>query len=143
MCNKAIVCDLDNTLIMTAQLLGEPNNWQYFRDNCDREDVTVNESVKNLICFYAIFGYEIIFLTARDECIAKKTNKHLLRIFNMDYPFWELYMRDEGDLREAHEMKKSKLIDLIDDYDIELFIDDEEQNCLMAKELGLTVLRVV
>ena len=80
-------------------------------------------------------------MTARNEHNRKATIKKLDSIF--DCKFYMLSMRDNDDLREPFEVKRDKLKSLMEHFDISLFVDDNQLNCEMAKELGITTLKVV
>ena len=52
-------------------------------------------------------------------------------------------MRKDGDLRPSDRVKKEHLQDIMEHYDVTLFIDDDLSTCEMAKELGVLALRRV
>ena len=52
-------------------------------------------------------------------------------------------MRKDGDYRPSAEVKRDHLKEIMKKYKVTLFIDDEIENCEMAKELGITALRRV
>jgi hypothetical protein len=52
-------------------------------------------------------------------------------------------MRRDNDFRPSHEVKKEHLEQIMQEYNIIAFIDDDLSNCQMAKELGIFTLRKV
>lgn len=123
---KAIICDLDGTLIANP-------NW-------DGDFVTFYEILDQGYmlnwCYYilkglVLQGIEIIFLTARDEKCRDFTISQLKEW--LDFPF-KLYMRRRGDLTIDHEMKEKFLKEILEKYDVLFSIDDNFANCTMFKK---------
>lgn len=147
---KAIVCDVDGVILQTDFILREifelglkgEEKWEYFYEHCNSDRVKAIETFKN---FYTTIRYGIndlccIISTARNERCSDATLKKLARdkiIFDMSY--W----RKNGDLRPACEVKREHLLKIMEKYDIVAFIDDDLDNCEMAKELGVLALRRV
>jgi FMN phosphatase YigB (HAD superfamily) len=144
--DKAIVLDVDGVILNSDFILQEIHEkglkgdemWDYFYANCNSDRVQLMPNIKE---FIRSFGdVKLIISTARSEKVrpqtARKLTKH--RIF-----FDEMYMRDIDDLSSASCVKREHLDDIIKDYDIIAFIDDDLTNCQMAKELGILSLRKV
>ena len=149
---KAIVLDVDGVILNTAFLFEEIYSlklkgdamWDYFHKNCNSEKVNLIEG------FYLLYlklldmkinsDVELILLTSRNEKVREATEKKLKGegIF-----FDRLYMRLDGDNREANILKKETLQDLQKEYNILLYIDDDLKNCEAGKELGIYTLRKV
>lgn len=147
---KAIVCDLDNTLLDTQFILDEIHElgleggekWAYFDKHCNSDRVKVIEITK---IFYTTIRYGIndlwcIISTARNEKCSDATLKKLVR---EKIVFDRSYWRKDGDLRPAYEVKREHLLKIMEEFDVVAFIDDDLQNCEMAKELGILALRRV
>lgn len=144
---NAIVVDIDNTVINTRPIFEEIYGrglvgdamWEYFDNNCTRDDLQVINPIKDLINLYYDFEYEVIFLSARSHEVARKTKDMLDKIFNTSV---FLITRDINDYRPSADIKHDKLVKLLDTYDIRLFIDDESSNCQAAKALGILTLKI-
>lgn len=147
---KAIVCDIDGVLLDTQFILNEirklglkgEEKWDYFCKNCNSDRVEVIETTKN---FYTTIRYGIndlycIISTARNEKCSDATLKKLAKekiIFDRSY--W----RKSDDLRPACEVKREHLLKIMEEFDVIAFIDDDLQNCKMAKSFGILALRRV
>ena len=166
---KCIICDIDNVLLNTQFILDEihelglkgEDKWEYFYKNCNGDKVEVIEETKkyidtidNSLCYIKknyIDGFEsykmieqgkfvIIFSTARNEkCRVATEDKLWDEGIRWDY----LYMRKQDDLRPPHEVKREHLLQIMEEFDVIAFIDDDLQNCEMAKSLGVLALRRV
>ena len=147
---KAIVCDIDGVVLDTQFILDEihelglkgEEKWEYFYENCNSDRVKAIETTKN---FYTTIRYEIndlwcISSTARNEKCSDATLKKLAR---EKIVFDRSYWRKDGDLRPACEVKREYLLQIMEEFDVIAFIDDDLQNCKMAKSLGILSLRRV
>ena len=150
MTRKAIVCDIDGVVLNTQFILEEihelglkgEDEWEYFYKHCNSDRVKAIETTKN---FYTTIRYGIndlccIISTARNVKCSDETLKKLARekiIFDRSY--W----RKDGDLRHACEVKREHLLQIMKEFDVIAFIDDDLANCEMAKELGVLALRRV
>ena len=164
---KAIVIDIDNCVLNTQFILDEihklglkgEEKWDYFYNHCNDVEV-ISETKKfldtidsgyyvtkeNIIDGFDSYThcdrqkYVIIISTARNEKCREATEDKLWdEGIRWDY----LYMRKDGDLRPAHEVKREHLLQIMEEFDVIAFIDDDLQNCEMAKELGILSLRRV
>ena len=164
---KAIVCDIDNTLLDSEHILQEAEaldlygdlKWDYFYNHCN--DVGVIEETKKLLDtidsgYYVakeniIDGFDsytycdrqkyvIIISTARNEKCRTATED---KLFDEHIWFDKMYMRKDGDFRPANEVKREHLIEIMKGFDVIAFIDDDLQNCEMARDLGILALRRV
>lgn len=147
---KAIVIDIDNCVLNSQFILDEihklglkgEDKWDYFYKHCNSDRVKAIKTTKN---FYTIIRYGIndlccIISTARNERCSDETLKKLARekiIFDRSY--W----RKDGDLRPASEVKREHLLQIMEEFDVIAFIDDDLQNCEMARNLGILALRRV
>ena len=149
---KAIVCDIDGVLLNTQFILDEihklglkgEDKWDYFYKNCNSDRVLRMKGAIELFWQFSNSGNApyIFFSTARNEkCKEATLNK--LRKEGFIIPDDAIFMRSYYDLRPAYEVKREHLLQIMEDFDIVAFIDDDLQNCEMAKELGILSLRRV
>ena len=140
---KAIVLDIDGVLLKSDIIFEEIFNlklrgdvkWDYFHQYCNSERVLF---IKNIIPF--LHGAYIILSTARNEKCRKETTERLLK---EGLTFEKLLMRKENDYRPSNEVKRDHLKEIMQNYEIVAFIDDDLANCEMAKDLGILALRKV
>lgn len=122
---KAIICDLDGTLVNNPNWNGELAT---FYDHI-LEGQTIGwcyELIKILAKHY-----KIIFLTARNEKCRDKTEIQLDNLFSFDY---ELYMRKPDDTRFDFLIKEEFVKMLQQKYEILFCLDDNMRNCIMFKK---------
>lgn len=147
---KAIVCDIDGVLLDSQFIIDEihklglkgDDKWEYFYQHCNSDRVKPIESTKE---FYTTIRYGIndlccIISTARNEKCADATLKKLVKeriVFDRSY--W----RAKHDYRTACEVKREHLQEIMKEFDVIAFIDDDLQNCEMAKDLGILALRKI
>jgi beta-phosphoglucomutase-like phosphatase (HAD superfamily) len=146
---RAIVLDMDGTLFDTSYIfkklyeldLKGDAKWDYFHEHCNSDEVKLMPGVREFFAtIYNDVPLAIIVSTARNEKIRKETMTKLLKnriIFD------HLYMRKDGDYRPSAEVKRGHLQEIMKNYKVTAFIDDDIENCEMAKELGILVLRKV
>jgi predicted secreted acid phosphatase len=145
--NKAIVLDIDGVLLKSDVIFNEMHDlklknddrWDYFHKNCNSSRVLFMDEmlrfIKNLnpsIC--------VILSTARNEKCRQET---IHRLQEENFIFNELYMRADGDKRPSQEIKQAHLKEIKKTFEIVAFIDDDLNNCCMAKEEGILALRKV
>lgn len=147
--NKAIVFDIDNVLLDSKFIIQEifdsklkgSEKWDYFYAHCNDEKISANPSFLFLINELIDRTNITIFLsTARREECRKETEQKLL---DVGFDFFYMYMRNPNDFRPAPEVKLDHLQEIQKSYDILFFIDDDLNNCEMAKKLGITALRKI
>lgn len=124
--NKAIICDLDGTLITNDCWNGE---YETFYDHIKEGRPT--RWCSTLLKCLSWQNIKIIFITARDQKCNSITRFQLDSWF--DFPY-ELYMRKDGDLREDYIIKEEYLKEILNRFDILFCIDDNMKNCEMFKE---------
>lgn len=142
---NAIVLDIDGVLldntqtfkdILRLQLTGD-EMWDYFYNNCNGFHVPLIQETMTFLNFVSK-KVHIILSTARNEKCRALTEARLRCDF---VPFKKLYMRANKDFRPSAEIKKEHLQDIMKDYNIIAFIDDDPSNCEMAKALGIFTLK--
>lgn len=147
---RAVVFDIDGVLLnidcildeIRARGLSGAEEYEYFYEHCNDSRVKVIEGGRrfyNFIRYCDDYVY-CILLTARNEKVRDKTLK---RLADDGILCDRLYMRKVGDTRSDAAVKKEYLQEIMKDFDIICFVDDDADNCAMAKELGLFVLRAV
>lgn len=146
---RAIVLDLDGVILKTEPLFKEmymrelkgDAMWDYFHSNCNKDDVKLVPGFKD---FYRVLTnalpLAIIISTARNEKCRQATIEKLLKEHII---FDHLYMRTDGDYRPSQEVKQEHLQDIMKNYEVVGFVDDDLNNCEMAKELGIFSMRKV
>ena len=143
---KAIVLDIDGVIFDSTFLIQEISNkalkgeemWKYYYANCNSDRVKVKPQIYNILNGFKDCAFFIS--TSRNERCRRETEAKLNEagIFPD-----KIYMRQEGDLRESQELKQQHLQEIMKDYDIRLFIDDEIANCQMANNLGIFTMRLI
>ena len=141
----AIIIDLDGTLCndkhrehMYHSQLPKDEKWEKINEACmyDLPNLWCAEIVK----LFAMNGYHILYVTGRSETARECTAEWLMRnigpLINS-----ELLMRPKNTEGEAPEIKRNiYLTHIAPTYDVTFCIDNEERNCTMWKDLGLTAL---
>ena len=143
---KAIILDIDGVILDTEFILSEIHEkglkgdemWDYFHTNCNSDRVQLMPRIWEFI--WAVDEFTIIISTARSEKVRSQT---ALKLTKHRISFDKLYMRNIDDLSPASCVKREHLEEIMKNYDIIAFIDDDLTNCQMAKSLGILALRVV
>ena len=146
---RAIVLDLDGVVLNTSHIfkklyeldLKGDARWDYFHKHCNSDEVELMPGIRQFFStLYNDVPLAIIVSTARNDKIRQETMEKLLKHnIIVDH----LYMRKDGDCRPSPEVKKEHLQEIMKEYNITAFIDDDIENCDMAKELGILTLRKV
>lgn len=151
--HKAIICDIDNCLIDTSKIestiisnnLTDADMFDFFEDKAnDMQWVIKVTPLFQLLKFYYNSDYEIILLTARSKKIQGETYKFLtsgLPRLPKEIIIVSRGLDEEGIPDEI--LKANKLKSLLEDYDIEVAIDDKSKNCKMFKENGIFTVQVI
>lgn len=146
---KAIVIDIDNCVLDTQFIIEEifklglkgDEKWEYFYENCNSDRVKVISEMKDIL--KSLYNeYFIILSTARNAKNWKQTSEKIKQE-NIWLYIEKIYMRDENDFRPACEVKREHLLQIMEEFNVIAFIDDDLQNCEVAKELGILALRRV
>ena len=145
---KAIVFDIDGVLVKSDFLLKETEElelqgdlkWDYFYNHLDRAEI-----IPQMELIYKSIRYgnpELYCLLCTARNVRSKENT-LRKLAENQIACDGIYMRSECDLRSDTVVKCDLLKQIQEQYDIVAFIDDKEDNCNMAKSLGIFSLRVV
>ena len=146
---KCFVFDIDGVLLKTEPVFREiceldlkgNERWDYFHKYCNSDKVLPVQGV--LEFWYRIaYGNEIVLCTARNEK-CKEATLAKLQYHGFIVPDENIYMRTDGDYREATEVKKELLQKIMSKYEVIAFIDDTLSNCEVAKELGILSMRMI
>ena len=145
---SAIVIDVDGVILNSAFIFDEifklglkgDAMWDYFHEHCNSERVKLISDFKPLYNLLKGLNINLILLTSRNDKVKLETAQKLR---SEGILFDKLYMRKNGDYREANIIKKETLQNLQKEYNILMFIDDDLNNCEAAKELGIFSLRKV
>lgn len=146
---RAIVLDCDGVILNTSHIFKElyeldlegNAKWDYFHEHCNSDKVELMPGIRKFFStLYNDVPLAIIVSTARNEKVRQQTVAKLLKHgIITDH----LYMRKNEDYRPSSEIKKEHLQEIMSRYDVVAFIDDDIENCQMAKELGILTLRRV
>ena len=146
---QAVIFDADGVLLNTSYIFEEifklklkgDEKWDYFKKHCNSERTQAFRDILDL--WFALSGrFKVFVSTARNEKCKEETPAKLQRSYFF-IPNENLLMRKDGDYRESQEVKKDHLLQIMKDYDIIAFIDDDLKNCEMARDLGVLALRKV
>lgn len=131
-CMPAIICDLDGTLCL--------HNGRSPYDTAQCANDLLNVPVLDVIRTFCNRGYQIIYLSGRDEEF-RTLSKDWLNDHNC--PPGPLWMRARGDKREDS-IVKSELFDrhVRDRYNVKFVLDDRNRVVDMWRSMGLTVFQV-
>jgi len=131
---KAVICDNDGTL----SLLNGRN--PYDASTCDKD--LPHEHVIEMIKLYHSAGYQIIFLSGREDKYREPTIK-FYETYLPDITDYILYMRKTGDQRKDVIIKEEIYTQQIDGkYFISAWVDDRLQVCRWVHDKGLPLFRV-
>ncbi len=141
---KAIILDLDGTLSNNAHrsyLLHEvPIDWNKVQQTSLTDPCFA--WCKNLALAYAKAEHVILVVTARpksSETVTKAWCKNLFEPLNVPY---FLFMREEGDIRPDHEVKRDLYFHSIKHrFEVEVAIDDRDSVVEMWNDIGLAGLK--
>jgi predicted kinase len=130
---KALICDLDGTLA-----LNDGHRSHYDASKSDEDDV--NFPVEELLHAFSKQGYQIIYLTGREE-IHREPSQKFLDKWGM--PEGPLYMRPKGDTRKDW-LVKLEIFDreIRDKFQVVFCLEDRSRVVQMWREIGLTCLQV-
>lgn len=149
---KIVICDIDGTIADTSLRVKErdehikkqgskKNAFHVFNRGIGKEPV--KEDVKAVVVALHKMGYQIVYLSGRDDSFINKTERWLKM---NDFPDGMLFMRKNGDYRKDSIVKKElyeKMVLQVGHNDVLLCIDDRDQVVeLWRKELNLTCLQV-
>lgn len=131
---ECVICDLDGTLFtMNGR---SPFEWM----RVDEDDV--NEVLVH--CLYGLYakGYEIIFMSGRDEVCRELSTIAIQSAFMSHYHSFnfELHMRVAGDMRKDTIVKEELFFKYVDgNYKVVAVFDDRPIVCNFWREMYLTV----
>ena len=129
----AILCDLDGTLSLSEGIRGI-----FDYDKCDQDKV--NQSVATTIAAMSLYGYQVVFVSGREEKAREKTLMFLAKVGAKRFP---LFMRPTGDFRKDWVIK-GEIFDreIRPKYNVLFCLDDRDQVVNFYRGLGLTVFQV-
>ncbi len=144
---QAIICDIDGCLIDTAWIWNEIEQkeligndmWNFFDAHANSPLSKAHYPLIKILQQALSKDNELIFLTARSEAIREDTRNRLAGIiYDRDFI---LLMRPHGNDDSSAVVKEVHLIELLKNYEINLAIDDEQQNCEMFEKYGIPAIR--
>lgn len=130
--NKTIICDIDGTIAhMTNR---SPYDWSRIGED------SLDETIRNLLFTFFISGYQIIFVSGRNESCREQTqkwlDKHALNFYT------GLYMRPIGNNEKDTIIKERIYEEHLKHLEIEFVLDDRDQVVKMWRSKGLKCLQV-
>lgn len=148
---KAIICDLDGTLINCNHrrhfIEGEKDDWKSFLHPEHIEKDTFNEWCRELILAMDKHEYVVLFVTGRNENTRTDTTNTLLKYWYalpneyMNKKNSVLFMRKDEDYREDAIVKEEIYKECIEPfYDVLFCIDDRKCVTDMWRNIGLVCL---
>lgn len=133
--DKAVICDIDGTLALNTQGRS-PYDWSRVSEDA------VNQPVADIVWMFENQGYDVVFMSGRDEACRDDTFTWLVDS-GIGHNESVLLMRRHDDNRKDSVIKLELFDQFVrDSYDVRYVIDDRNQVCRMWRELGLTVLQV-
>lgn len=133
--NTCLVVDLDNTLAIHKEGR-DPRNHE------TAEQDEMNYKVIRLILDKCYDFRVLIFLTKRSTKYQIESFKFLNNINEFYGMSIILMMRDDSDDSDSPTFKKKKLEYIMNHYEIDCCVEDDDRNIKMMKELGLKVIDV-
>lgn len=132
MLTPAILCDLDGTLALIE------GRSPYDAAKCEQD--RVNLPVMKTIRFFNNEGYEILYLSGREDKFRPETLRWLSKVQAPPGPLW---MRKTGDFRKDW-IVKNEIFDanVRGHYDVLMALDDRQQVVDHYRSIGLTVFQV-
>lgn len=139
---KAIICDIDNTLISIMHrfhmLKGEHTDWNAFLDpELMMKDQPIHDTVEVINCLGQ--KYPVLFVTGRNEGCREVTEKQIKNCCP-NLCEWKLIMRPDSDQKTADVIVKKQLFEqyVAPEYDILCAFDDKQANIDLWRSLGIT-----
>jgi phosphoglycolate phosphatase-like HAD superfamily hydrolase len=137
---KTVICDLDGTLFNIEHrlhyLTEDPADWDAFFAAC--VDDTPNDWCVHLLTAMRLAGFEIIFVSGRNDTVLPETAMALARL---GFEGCQLFMRPAAN-RESDFKLKSAIYDKhLSDKQVVFVLEDRTQVVEMWREKGLTVLQ--
>ncbi|MCA9749414.1 MAG: AAA family ATPase, partial [Romboutsia sp.] len=127
---KAIICDIDGCLAKMSDR--SPYEWNKVGND------EVQDHIKNIVNFYYENNYKVFIFTGRDGSCFELTEQWL-KDNNVKFDY--LFSRKEKDQRKDSIIKEELFREnVLDNYYVEMVIDDRMQVIRMWNNLGLTVL---
>jgi hypothetical protein len=118
---------------------GRRRPWDWHRVE---EDAPV-QPVIDLVWLFIKSGWDVIFISGRDEVCRAETLRWLRWYFGHSFPAQALLMRPRGDNRRDAVVKREIYEREIEPYyDVAYVLDDRNQVVEMWRSLGLTTLQV-
>lgn len=144
---KCIICDLDGVYVDSSkwtpyipQDRDDREGWDLFASHVSA--CTPNLALIRILKVLSLF-FPIIFITSREGSVAlKKGTEAQIDVFSNNWIHigskHKLFMRPYKDYRDAWQVKRDIMIrDVLPYYEPIIAIDDEIDNILMYKSLGL------
>jgi len=135
---KAIICDLDGTLSIFEYVSGLKLRNCYDASKADEDIVCL--PVAEALRGFCSLGYEIIFVSGREERFREPTEKFLKTVSEKFCVNWsKLYMRPSKDFRKDYIIKEEIYERELKDYNVLAVFDDRPQVISMWRSKGLYV----
>ena len=146
-----IICDIDGTLCDCSErrdlcIKDGVLNWDTFLSEENIKKDKPNKAVVELIECMVHGGFDVLYLTGRDEKFREITNEFIINETGfLDYE--EIYMRPKGDMRPDTEVKAELLEQAMKDHkfkkeDILFALDDRDCIVKLWRDMGITCFQV-
>lgn len=144
---KAIICDIDNTIINITHryhlLKGKDTDWEAFlNEDLIRKDTPMQDTIDVINCLNSM--YPILFVTGRNSGTKEITEWQIDTYCKLYGKGYKLFMRDDADRETPDAIVKEALYrNLIEpNYDVIVAIDDRPGNIELWQKLGITTFQV-
>jgi hypothetical protein len=142
----ACIIDLDGTLYDCRErrdkfLLGPKKNFDKFHEAAENDQP--NLAVAQLVKAMKFAGFEIVFVSGREERWRPGTERWMKKNLNWKPEDYALFMRKDKDYRKDSEIKGEIFnLHIKDNYEILFCVDDRKQVTQYWRSIGLVCFQV-
>ncbi len=131
--------DLDGTLVDTPLVSPDQYHeidWEAFNEN--NVSCPSFEWAEKMVNIYHSAGYEVLFLTARDNSERTRAATLCWLSKHFSFPIEHLFMRTPGDFRKDSLVKAELYWSRIhNQFTVDFAVDDKRSNCRMFRDFGI------
>ncbi len=140
---KAIICDIDNTIVNTVHrwhlLNGKDTDWELYNSpELMSKDTPIPDTIEVIKCLSE--KYPILFVTGRNSGIMDATDRQIQEFCGELKNGYSLIMRDDNDKESPDIEIKTQLYKTYVEpyYDVLCAFDDRPTNIELWRSLGIT-----